>query len=283
MMFTPTPAELALLNGWQDWPIEQAPLLVKKFTEGLNHQCYLVNSNDSLFVLKKSSNPQAIAIHSQQWASHLGIAPSVLFVNDDQTLFLMDYLPHDSNETSPTYLAKSLRTLHSAKYTKKAEQFDLLVTCDQYLRHCDHSLQRTHHHLIPALTLLINDSTPLAYSHNDLVADNCLSQQGSSCLIDWEYARYNNPWFDLASVILYQDFDKYQAKAFLSAYDQRFAERVNKPIFHAASIAVLWLDILWHVSKFGNEHQLKLEKKYQKLHSISAVLNIHINPSLNIS
>ena len=64
-------------------------------------------------------------------------------------------------------------------------------------------------------------STPdrgiVACCHNDIIARNVIDD-GSLKLIDWEYARDNDPLFDVACAIGYHDLDKRRADVLFEAY-----------------------------------------------------------------
>ena len=63
------------------------------------------------------------------------------------------------------------------------------------------------------------DPLPLAACHNDLLASNCLvDQQGRLWLLDWEYAGWGDPCFDLGNLAVNNEFDDAADEALLSAY-----------------------------------------------------------------
>jgi thiamine kinase-like enzyme len=61
-------------------------------------------------------------------------------------------------------------------------------------------------------------SVPLVPSHCDLVPENCLDTGSRMFLIDWEYARMNDPAWDLAYLCVEGDFDATQEQLLLAIY-----------------------------------------------------------------
>lgn len=287
-MLLPNPTISELLSDWQQWPVTQAPQLIKKFNQGLNHRTYLIKSAETLFVLKYFASPQENAIEQQKQAFQLGIAPRIVFNSQDHQLVLMDYIaPHKQNKFGDDIaIAQSLHRLHSNQRSSKQlpsnntpteQAFDLLGACDLYLVSCNDHIHNTHQQLKPTLMHFLNDGTAHCQCHNDLVIDNCLHDGEKALFIDWEYASTNSPWFDLASTIIYQNFDHLQTKRFLNAYHQNSRAMVNTPIFYSSQITVLWIDILWHLSKFGNQCWPKLNHKFVRLTKLANSLGIELN------
>jgi thiamine kinase-like enzyme len=62
-------------------------------------------------------------------------------------------------------------------------------------------------------------SVPLVPSHCDLVPENCLDSGSRLFLIDWEYARMNDPAWDLAYLCVEGAFDRTQEQVLLASYD----------------------------------------------------------------
>ncbi len=80
--------------------------------------------------------------------------------------------------------------------------------------------------------------------HNDIVATNVIDT-GKLNLIDWEYARDNDPLFDLASAIGFHNLDKRRQQVFLNAYaggaDSELRERLARQVRIFDAIQWLWL------------------------------------------
>lgn len=263
------------LENWQSWGLAE-PHLIKQFNNGLNHHAGLIQSDNKLYVLKVFEHSAQQAIQAQQWAAQLDIAPAIHFF-DDSTL-IMDYVESTdtNNDDKHLTLANTLSRLHSAS-VQQTEPFDLLNFCQLYLASADNELQKKHDRLLPILNTFINDATPWCFCHNDLVVDNCLFYSRSyqtATLIDWEYAQYHNPWFDLAAIVYYFKLSEQQAADFLEHYQAGWSTHQNKPIFYASQISLLWGDVLWHAAKFGSAYKPQLQKKLSDIEKLLLGFNL---------
>lgn len=81
--------------------------------------------------------------------------------------------------------------------------------------------------------------------HNDLVAENLIRDaKGRMYLIDWEYAGYNDPMWDLASHLLECEFNSREEKLFLECYFGGEAPRASR---EKILIFKMCQDILWSI------------------------------------
>ncbi|MEQ8207118.1 MAG: phosphotransferase, partial [Woeseia sp.] len=82
--------------------------------------------------------------------------------------------------------------------------------------------------------------------HNDLVAENIVDN-GALKLIDFEYARDNDPYFDLASIINWHNLSSEQAELLLLAYCEvdvdESRERLNEQRRIFDAVQWLWLSL----------------------------------------
>lgn len=274
------PASKALqtaLRDWRQWPTRTLPTMVRQFTDGANHQAWLLESDEQQWALKIFEDSGRSAIEIQRWAADLQLAPEIVFAPADFSYALMSYLPDQAVPGDVGTVAVSLRDLHAQEAAPGIDsaKFELLDYCDCYLKKSGGKAHALHQLLLPILNRFVQDKTPPVFCHNDLVGANCLLDQGRSVFIDWEFARPNNPWFDLASIIVYQRLDPAQAREFLGSYDKAWAGLCGQPICVAAQCAVLWLDMLWYLQYCGTNYWNKLESKHTQLRKLAAQLNLY--------
>lgn len=292
---------------WPHWPLtqaplkqallkqallKQAPLVIESFAGGLNHKTLLVQSADQKCVIKIFSDvaSASTAIAAQKWAASLGLAPKILFADEVLNYLLMVYLPgqpirpRKANAESISQLAIGLRFLHTSSLQgidKTLGTFCLPEYCDHYLRGANLKTRTIHQALIPALELFMADNTAYCVCHNDLVTQNCYLSGKHALFIDWEFAQLNNPWFDIASIIYYWQLDATQTSALLSNYQPGWELQAEAPIFYAAQCSVLWLDILWHLNKYGADFCTQLQAKFSALYKLARKLGIELPDQLN--
>jgi len=278
----PKPSLVQVLEHWQDYGIGCKPALVRTFTAGLNHASYLLQVAQQKLVLKIFTNPQPNAIRAQQWAAKLGLAPNINFVSQEHDLILMQHVESDTINATKirsedlVKFGAALKLLHhspSESLHKELGEFDLLQFCHEYLHGLDEEIKTLHTRLLPALEPFINDTTAWTLCHNDLVSENCFVERGKVVFIDWEYAQLHNPWFDLAGIVLYFDLSQKQAKVLFDGYQYGWSEKVATPIYYSTLIALLWIDILWHLAKYGMNYSLSMQSKWARLSGLASELD----------
>jgi thiamine kinase-like enzyme len=87
---------------------------------------------------------------------------------------------------------------------------------------------------------------PLVFSHNDLLAANFLDDGKRLWLIDWDYAGYNSPLFDLGGLASNNEFDDRLTETLLQGYFGRVDE-VLRNRFHAMKCASLLRETMWSI------------------------------------
>lgn len=275
------------LNHWQEWGFKSKPLLLRVFTQGQNHHTGLVEADGQQYVLKVLGHSFERIIKSERWANERGLSPKIIYAaNNIQILEYIDDQGFSATKIAP--LANVLRYLHSGVRPHDI-RFDLIAFADEYLPDSsmdtiDSNVHSWHQQLLPVLNEFINDPTPWVFCHNDLVKENCLfNSQGTPVIIDWEYAELHNPWFDLATVILHFEFSQTQAIVFLENYHRGWSHRVSERIFISSQIAVLWIDLLWHLfkldrKKLSRNYLSENPKRFAKLKLLAEQLDIKLTP-----
>ncbi len=87
--------------------------------------------------------------------------------------------------------------------------------------------------------------TRIVFGHNDLLAANFIDDGSRIWLIDWDYAGYNTPLFDLANLASNNSFNEIQENWLLENY---FEAKVTAPLqrsFRAMKCASLMRETLW--------------------------------------
>lgn len=82
----------------------------------------------------------------------------------------------------------------------------------------------------------------LVFGHNDLLAGNFIDDGKRIWLIDWDYAGFNSPLFDLANLASNSEFDTDQEEWMLTTYFGRMPERLP---YEAMKCASLLREAMW--------------------------------------
>lgn len=87
-----------------------------------------------------------------------------------------------------------------------------------------------------------------ALCHNDLLAANVIDDGKRLWLLDWEYAGFNDPLFDLANLASNNEFDPAAEESLLSIYFGAPPDRNMRHRFGAMKCASLMRETLWSMA-----------------------------------
>ncbi|MGE4607262.1 MAG: phosphotransferase [Myxococcota bacterium] len=85
----------------------------------------------------------------------------------------------------------------------------------------------------------------LVFGHNDLLAANWIDDGDRLWLIDWEYAGFNSPVFDLANLASGSSLSTAQQNALLASYFGRVPEKQLRRSYSAMKCASLLRESMW--------------------------------------
>ncbi|MBI1868232.1 MAG: phosphotransferase [Methylocystis sp.] len=85
----------------------------------------------------------------------------------------------------------------------------------------------------------------LVFAHNDLLAANFIDDGDRLWLIDWDYAGWNTPLFDLGGLSSNNGFDASDDEAMLEAYFEAPVTDALRYRFHAMLCASLLREAMW--------------------------------------
>lgn len=100
----------------------------------------------------------------------------------------------------------------------------------------------------------------IVFGHNDLLAGNFLDDGVRLWLIDWDYAGFNSPLFDLANLSVNNGFDMAQQRALLQCYFGCPASAGRWRAFMAMRCASLLRETLWGLV---SHHTSRIEFDYE--------------------
>jgi thiamine kinase len=216
---------LAVVPGWDPETAD-----IQELSGGLTNRVYHVRSSGQECVLRLHTHNNG-SVHLDrscelailETAADAGIAPAILYADSDAGILVTEYLhgaPWQESDLESSEnieaLAELLRHVHELPLCRS--RVDLAAIAEKY----EEQLHKYHgpHAFASNCVRIISESPvheSVACCHNDIVAANIVDS-GALKLVDWEYARDNDPMFDLASVIGFHDFDKDRQQMLLSAY-----------------------------------------------------------------
>lgn len=115
----------------------------------------------------------------------------------------------------------------------------------------------------------------LVFGHNDMLAGNLLDDGERIWMIDWEYAGFNSPLFDLANLASNNEFDEALERYFLALYFDRLIDDDLWYRYSAMKVASLLRETMWSMvselhskvafdySAYTAENLARFEQAYQ--------------------
>ncbi len=93
---------------------------------------------------------------------------------------------------------------------------------------------------------------PQALTHNDLVPQNFILGSGRLCLVDWDWAGYGSPLFELGSLACTAQLRPEQINDLLSDYNGAGATREEQRLVTAMSFVASVREVAWAVSSLAS-------------------------------
>lgn len=226
---------------------------------GLTNNNYVVECNNQKFFVRLAcSNPEILGINRSkeyffhQQAVKVNAVPS--FIHYEATTGTM-ILPFISGSLYGKY-----GTWHQDKYQaitnviKLMKQYHKIVPQDQTstpfglniiyqyfvgLRCRNVSCPENINDTIATIEKMKFPKTPLVMCHHDLCFHNMIHDGEKLWLVDWEYADWNDPMYDLACLCLEQRYDEQEKKLALKYYYGELNEEIENNFQHMMTLGLL--------------------------------------------
>lgn len=254
-----TPEErIHALGIWQG-PIDIAPI-----TGGLTNRNYLVRDGALRRVVRLGDDIPVHHINRQNElaasrAAHAaGISPAVIHhVPGVLVLDFIDAVPLSPNDIRKPEMLSRLVSLIHACHHDMARYFRgqaLIFWVFHVIRDYVANLKAANSAYAPLLDELLQKAERLeaaagpfeiAFGHNDLLASNFLDDGKRLWLIDWDYAGFNTPLFDLGGLASNNEFSEDIERLMLEAYFARPLTEDLRLHYNAMKCASLLRETLW--------------------------------------
>ena len=213
-------------------PISCEPLA----QQGHANIIYLIKTSQKKYLLRKfkiSIDRKAeFAIQKKAYLHNIGAKPILL--DREKGLMISEFIEGKHKEKLSQQelkkMALILKKLHKIKIRQKRNHFR------ENFRFKDKKVKQ-------AFMVLEKERKEYALGHNDLHSKNILFTKRGIKLIDWEYARYSDIYFDLVSIVIEYKLNKKDSSTFLKSYFQ--GKRINSKKFKSFTIIYKKLWSLW--------------------------------------
>ena len=248
-MLSPREA-LAMVPGW-----DADKIAVAKIGGGLTNRSFYVTREQQTYVLRLESDLPAVfeldrttELKVLRMAGEAGLGPEVVFADPSRGILLYRRLKGHvlsradlDDEECLAKICDLLRRVHELPLTGVG--FEASEVAELYVGGLEPH-KRLHKFGLVCQRIIdgVGEPQVLCCCHNDTVASNFVASDVVK-LIDWEYARDNDPLFDLASLIGYHDLGESVARFMLQSYAGSLDDwdRLQSQIRLYDAIQWLWL------------------------------------------
>lgn len=246
----------------RDLPIWHGPVAIEPLSGGLTNRNYLVRDARRRYVVRVGAD---IPVHgilrfnelaASRAAAAVGISPAV--VHAAPGLLVLDHIdgrtfgPADVRARRDDCLGLVRRAHCDIPTALRGPVLSFNVF--HVLRDYGHTLVEGRSRLAPGLPDLLARAArleqaagpvELVFGHNDLLAANFIDDGRRLWLIDWDYAGFNTPLFDLGGLSSNNGFATDEDEAMLSAYFGRAVDDALRRQFRAILCASLLRETMW--------------------------------------
>jgi len=278
----------------QSIPIWKNNIEIKTIDGGLTNQNFLVQENSSKFVVRLGDDiPEHLVSRSNELiaskaASEANIGPKIIY--SDKGILVLEYIE------STTLTAKDvkdkidliipvLKKIH-LEIPKKIFGQSLIFWVFHVIRNYEKFLKdnkSSYTNLLPDLlsqsAKLEKNSSPyqIVFGHNDLLPANFLDDGSRLWVIDWEYAGFNTPLFDLGGLASNCDFSQKEEIYLLENY---FEKKIDDKLllqYNSLKCSSLLRETMWSMvseltskidfdyKNYTQENLLKFNQSYKNL------------------
>jgi len=273
----------------------QGSISLEPMSGGITNLNYLVSDDNAKYVVRQGNDiiehqlMRFNELAASKAAYKAGLSPKVLYA--EPGIMVLEYIASKTltpdQVRKPEYLEKILPLLKKChneipKYLRGAclifWVFHVVRDYGWTLREGDSEYATQLDELQTKADTLEMAAGPyeMVFGHNDLLAANILDDGNRLWLIDWDYAGFNSPLFDLGGLASNNEFDEAQEKWLLENY---FEKPLNDELLHryqAMKCASLLREAMWSMvseihskidfdyRRYTGENLARFEKAYDE-------------------
>ena len=247
---------ISSINFWK------GKINISSIKGGITNKNFLVvDGSKKYFVRIGDDIPEHLVFRSNEVqaskaASKIGICPKLLF--NEKSIQVFNYVEGKTFESEDIKknldnITKLIKKVHTKIPDQLIGQsvifwvFHVIKNYKNFLDEHKSSYIKILPDLLKKALKLESLSSPfeIVFSHNDLLPANFIQDQEKIWLIDWEYAGFNTPLFDLGGLASNNDFNENEEKYLLENY---FEKKLSSELlikYKAIKSASLLRETMW--------------------------------------
>ena len=275
-------------------PIWNENIKIQTIEGGLTNQNFLIEENNKKYVVRLGDDiPEHLVSRSNELivskaASNAGISPKVIYHSEG--ILVLDYI--ECKTLSAEGVRKNIKSIiplikkihHEIPKNLYGQSvifwvFHVIRNYVKFLYDNKSSHSKILSDLISQSELLEKKSSPyeIVFGHNDLLPANFLDDGSRLWVIDWEYAGYNTPLFDLGGLSSNNNFSFEEETYLLENY---FENKINDKLllqYNSLKCASLLRETMWSMvseltskidfnyANYTQENLVKFNQAYKSL------------------
>ena len=281
-------------NSIRSIPIWNEKIKIQNIEGGLTNQNFLIEENNKKYVVRLGNDiPEHLVSRSNELivskaASNAGISPKVIYHSEG--ILVLDYiecktLSAEGVRKNIKFIIPLIKKIHHEIPKNLYGQsiifwvFHVIRNYVKFLYDNKSSHSKILSDLISQSELLEKKSSPyeIVFGHNDLLPANFLDDGSRLWVIDWEYAGYNTPLFDLGGLSSNNDFSFEEETYLLENY---FENKINDKLllqYNSLKCASLLRETMWSMvseltskidfdyANYTQENLVKFNQAYKNL------------------
>lgn len=224
-------------NKLKKLKIFEGIITIKPLKGGITNLNYIISDDKKKYVLRLGKDlihHQVLRFHelaSSKAAYEIGIAPKVIY-HEDGLLVLeyIDALPLSSKKLKKNDSLKKIISLIKFMHNEMPKKFNgpaMIFWVFHVIRDYAKTLENNNSPYVNLLDNFLKENTlfekitkpyEIVFCHNDLLAGNILDDGKKFWIIDWEYAGFSSPLFDLACFASNNNLDDNEEDFLLEEY-----------------------------------------------------------------
>ena len=277
-------------------PIWKNTIEISKIEGGITNQNFLIQDNQKKFVVRLGEDiPEHLVSRSNEIiaskaAAEFNIGPKVVY--NSKGILVLKYiesiaLSSENVKDKIDTIIPLIKKIHFEIPKKIIGQslifwvFHVIRNYENFLKNKKSSYMKLLPELLHKCEILEKKSSPyeIVFGHNDLLPANFLDDGTRLWVIDWEYAGFNTPLFDLGGLASNNNFSQKQETYLLENY---FEKKIDDDIllkYNALKCASLLREAMWSMvseltSKIDFDYKYYTQENLSKFNQSYKEFNI---------
>lgn len=251
-------------NRIAELPCWKHPVHIEPLSGGMTNLNFKITDGDECFVVRLGEDDpihlisRRNEIASCEAAFAVGISPELVY--HEPGILVVHFVEGrvfgeaDVREDDNLQRIVALLNRFHHEVPPRFDQVPVMFWVFQVLRHYHNLLaqgQSAHAKRLPELAQIGREleaavgPVEIVFGHNDLLAANFIDDGEQIWLIDFDYAGFNSPLFDLSNLASNSELSPEQEQTMLESYFEVSPNRATLKSYHAMKCASLLRETLW--------------------------------------